>query len=245
MKQEYIELRVQDIYTIRGIYSKVEEARNIVVFFHGYTGNKNENAMMFKNLSKELANIGYSSLRFDFFGISDSDGDFEEQTFTTIMNDAKTILDYAYQVNINQKVIVLGFSCGGLCASYLSTLYPDMIEKLVLLSPAGNMKQLLEAKFKTHSLIDNKYLDEGGFCVSNDFITSLEGIDIYSSLSKFNGEVLVCQGGSDITVFPYVSKKICEGYSHSSYYVVEGAPHCYSSVLFRRELFDRILDFLK
>ena len=56
-------------YILRGLFSRPEhDFKNIVVMLHGFTGHKNENGYLFKQLTNTLVNHGYATLRYDFMG---------------------------------------------------------------------------------------------------------------------------------------------------------------------------------
>ena len=99
MKISYKELQVND-YTIRGLFTEPNNGyTDIAVMLHGYTGHKNENGFLFKQITKTLVECGIATLRFDYYGSGDSDGEFHEQNFTTVRNDAKAAIDKAVKLN--------------------------------------------------------------------------------------------------------------------------------------------------
>ena len=54
MKIEFREL-ISNGYTLRGLFSKPEsEYKDLVVMLHGFTGHKNENGYLFKQLTQTL-----------------------------------------------------------------------------------------------------------------------------------------------------------------------------------------------
>ena len=81
MKVSYNELNVNG-YIIRGLFSTPDngEYKSVVVFLHGYTGHKNETSFLFKQLSARFVEEGYATLRYDYYGSGDSDGEFHNQT---------------------------------------------------------------------------------------------------------------------------------------------------------------------
>ena len=117
-------------YVLRGLLEEVESSKGLVVMFHGFTGHMNENGYLFKELSTQLKEHGYSSLRFEFMGSGISDGRFEEMTFLTELDDARAILKYAKSLKINDKLIILGFSMGGAVASLVAKEFEEDLEKL-------------------------------------------------------------------------------------------------------------------
>ena len=101
-------------YTLRGIYSKAD-SNKVVIMFHGYTGHKVEHNGMFRSLSRLLLKENISSLRFDYYGNFDSDGEFTDFTFDTLFSDGRCIINYAYSLGY-KDVVLLGYSMGGALA---------------------------------------------------------------------------------------------------------------------------------
>jgi len=73
-----------------GIHGKVP----MVAIFHGFTGNKMEPHFIFVKLSRQLEKVGIGSVRFDFYGSGESDGDFSEMTFSGELEDARQIIKF-------------------------------------------------------------------------------------------------------------------------------------------------------
>ena len=246
MKINYREIEVNG-YTLRGFFTTPDDGfRDVCVFFHGFTGHKNEHNFMFKQLSEKFAEIGIASLRYDYRGSGDSDGDFSIQNYDTVLEDAEAMLKDAVKLNGGKKVIVLGFSMGGATAGRMTAMHPDLIKKAVLISPAAMLLRSLTRTFENPDLIvDNRYVDLGGYYIDISFRETLKGLDMYSDCDKFDGPVLIVQGTKDLAVFPEDSFGYTKHYPNCTYKTVEGAPHGYSTVKMREELQKYILDFLR
>ena len=163
MKIEFREL-ISNGYTLRGLFSKPEsEYKDLVVMLHGFTGHKNENGYLFKQLTQTLTDNQIATLRYDFMGSGESDGNFEDFTFFTELEDAKHIIEEAFRLNNNRKIILLGFSMGGAVASRISLEMKEYITKLILLSPAGNIAKLIHGRFENHFIDENGNIDMGGY----------------------------------------------------------------------------------
>ena len=95
--QKAVEIESRNL-TLRGMLHIPDNAPGkvpVVCIFHGFTGTKVEPHFIFVKLSRRLEKTGIASLRFDFGGSGESDGDFEDMTILTELDDAKAILDYA------------------------------------------------------------------------------------------------------------------------------------------------------
>lgn len=245
MNIKYCELNVEG-KTLRGFYSTPDKnQKQLCVMYHGFTGHKNENGFLFKQISEALCNIGIATLRYDYMGSGDSDGDFSEQSFDTVLRDARAILASAYEINNHKPVIVLGFSMGGATAARMSVEFGNLIEKLVLMSPAATMYDTACGPFKRGEIVDDKYVDLGGYYISKDFSETLRDKNLYEGCETFTKPVLITQGSEDLAVFPKTSKKYTEHYKDYRYALVMGAPHCYTKVKYRKEVISLIIDFLK
>lgn len=237
-------LKVND-YILRGLFSYPEDGfKNIVVMFHGFTGHKNENGYLFKQLTETLVNNHFATLRYDFMGSGESDGKFSDYTFFTEITDGIHIVKEAYALNHEKPIVLLGFSMGGAVASKVSLEVENLIEKLVLLSPAGNMPKIIDMKFATHPIDAFGNIDMGGYYMNIAIQKAFEGYDMYQGIENFKKPVLIMQGGADTSVNPEYSKKYHELYPNSEYILVEGSEHCYTKVEYRKLVNQKVTEFL-
>lgn len=238
---QYVELKTKN-GIIRGLFNQPLHAKTLVIMFHGYTGHKNENGSMFKQLANRLFENNIASLRFDFYGSGDSDGEFHDMTFDTEIDDAKAIIEYGISLKI-EKLILLGFSMGGAIASLVAKDYPNIISKLILIAPAGNMNEV-ERFYQSPNWYDESYLDLGGYLLSKAFLESLASRNLFDSIGTYQNPVLIIQGTSDQAVLPKVSKQYTDYYQNVKYLLVDGANHCFQKVDHRKELSKAIITFI-
>ncbi len=99
----------------------------VVLFFTGFTGIRDEVPItgtdegMFSRTARTLAEHGIASLRFDFRGFGDSEGQQEDLTLTGEIADARAAIDYLAtlpEVDL-QRLALIGLSMGGLVAAKL------------------------------------------------------------------------------------------------------------------------------
>jgi len=104
--QKAVEIIDQRGLTLRGMLHVPDGAVGkvpVVAIYHGFTGNKMEPHFIFVKLSRALEKKGIASVRFDFAGSGESDGDFIDMTISGEISDAKCILDYAYGLDFADK----------------------------------------------------------------------------------------------------------------------------------------------
>lgn len=89
-----------------------------VIMCHGLAGHKIGKNKLYVLLSEKLAELGIASLRFDFRGSGDSEGDFIDMTISGEVSDAVEALDYLVQASgiDSSSLGIFGRSLGGIIA---------------------------------------------------------------------------------------------------------------------------------
>ena len=85
------------------------------IFAHVFTGNKNLGAARY--ISRALTQNGIAVLRFDFTGLGESEGDFEDTNFSTNIDDIKSASSFL-EANYEAPTILVGHSLGGAAAIF-------------------------------------------------------------------------------------------------------------------------------
>ncbi|MCY6958550.1 alpha/beta hydrolase family protein [Clostridium brassicae] len=237
---------------LRGMEHVPESNKKLpaVILFHGFTGNKLEKHQMFLKISRSLEMIGIASFRFDFLGSGESDGHFKDMTVSGELAEANTILDFVRKDNRidSDRIIILGFSMGGLVASLLAGERSKDIYKLILISAAGTIKDSVNEVSK-QVLKDRNIttFDCGGNIVGVQFAADLNKIDVFNRASNYKGDVLLVHGTKDETVPCNVSSI----YNEKSYEnrailkLIEGAGHTFDKFEWENEVIDLVGGFLK
>ncbi|MBQ2892039.1 MAG: alpha/beta fold hydrolase [Bacilli bacterium] len=243
----YIEIK-SGKYILRGLHTKAENEKGLVVMFHGFTGHMNENGYFFKVLAEELAKVNVSSIRMDFMGSGMSDGHFDEMTFSTELEDARNILNHALEIKGDTPLYVLGFSCGGAVSAVMSREYKEKIAKLVLCAPAGNMDRLARARKINPAAIwyDEENIDMGGYLLNINFMDGFknDNIDLYKDVETFQNPVLIVHGSNDQAVPIEFGRKYASLYPNCTFHEIEGSEHCFTRVPYRLRVNKLITEFL-
>ncbi|MBA5851503.1 alpha/beta hydrolase [Clostridium sp. cel8] len=244
--QKSVEIQSRGL-TLRGMMHVPDNMKNkisMVCMFHGFTGNKAEKHFIFVKLSRMLEKIGIGSVRFDFSGSGESDGEFVDMTILTELQEAKDILNYVKGLEFvdNNNIGVLGLSMGGAVSSILAGDCKESVKALCLWAPAGNMGEIVK-NFETDKNVDtiqNKgFLDIGGFCVGIDFVKALNGLDIFNRSSVYDKNVLLIHGNLDETVPFKTSERYLDIYGENAFlHPIEGSDHTFN----RKDWEDEVLD---
>lgn len=237
--QKHIEI-IHEGFTMRGYHHQVK-SDEVLVMFHGFTGNKTESRWMFKKLSKEFEKLALDSIRMDYLGSAESEGEFKDMTYKGLVSQAETILQYAKEFGY-KKINVLGFSMGGIVS--IGVLNPD-IEKAILIAPSTELYPKIKELFDQGKPLENGNIDHNGFELGRGFLKSLENLNFYDIASQYHNPTLIVNGKTDRSVPFENAVKLHETMSNSELLIIDDCDHLYSSLNFYEILKDRIIEFLQ
>ncbi len=236
---KYVELKHREGY-IRGLHHD-NKATTIVIFFHGFTGNKNESYFMFSKHAKMFDQIKIDSIRLDYYGSGDSDGEFFEMDFWDLIVQGKKIIKYVQALGYH-NIYLEGMSMGGSLALALAS---SEIAKLILVSPAINMKEITTTIFENSVVLPSGNISYKSLELSQKFKESIEEVDIFKTVVKLDIPTLIIQGTADLAV-PYSNAlKVKEKLKNAILVTVDGADHLYSEKTYRDILDTNILNFVR
>lgn len=192
----------------------------VVLLLHGFTGQKNEFRLpgsgqgLFSYTADKLANAGIASLRIDFTGSGESDGAWEDTTFSSQIDDAIAAFDYLKTLrSVNTGSIgILGYSQGGLVASHLAAQRPEAYA-VVLWAPVTNpmstysiimgAEKVNEGLKSTSNLPITAQLSWGGETkLKPGFFKQLPVTSSVGAIAKYRGPLQVIVGTQETIVTP-------------------------------------------
>jgi dipeptidyl aminopeptidase/acylaminoacyl peptidase len=220
---------------------------------HGFSGGKCEARFIFVALSRRLAAEGIASLRFDFRGSGESEGEFEEMTPLEELSDARAALRHLSAIRRidRRRMAVVGFSLGGMIAAMTAAREPSL-KAAVLWSPVAHPSEIM-TRNRPASDIETVNregrIDMGGLFVGRAFVETMSELDPLVEIAKSRVPLLLVHGTEDDGV----------PFSHSADYLaaaeaagvpaeivpVDGADHVFSAVALREKVLDATTGFLK
>lgn len=251
--QKAVEIQSRNL-TLRGMLHVPDGAAGklpVVCIFHGFTGNKMEPHFIFVKLSRMLEARGIASVRFDFGGSGESDGDFKDMTISNELEDAKSILNYVKTLDFVDKnnIGILGLSMGGAIGSMLAGECKEDIRALCLWAPAGNMAELIQRDRTEEDLKllrKTGYWDLGGLALGTSFLDDVLSLDIYEKAAPYDKNVLLLHGDKDSAVPLSTSEKYLEIYETKAVlHVIEGADHTFNRLDWEEEVIDYSIGFFE
>ncbi|MDH3500562.1 MAG: alpha/beta fold hydrolase [Acidimicrobiia bacterium] len=215
-----------------------------VLLLHGFTGTRNElpvlgtDDFMFTRTARVFAENGIASLRIDFRGSGDSDGTFDQTTFTGQITDAFAALDFLDTVRRvdHDRIGVLGFSQGGLVASAVAAA-DERVASLAYWSPVANpvdtYKGIFGGDVVTAGLkqpVTHIVLPWGAeIDLQQAFFDDLYRVDPIAEVSEYDGPMQVVVGTRDtlVTPQPYYGELFIEYHEGPEELVVVDGDHVF------------------
>ena len=178
----------------------------LVILCHGFTSNKNR--PLLTDIANDLEQEGIASLRFDFNGHGQSEGDFSDMTVLNEISDAKHVCDYARQLPWITSISLAGHSQGGVVASMTAgELGTEKIKALALLAPAAVLREdairgILMGKQYDPINPPAKIPVHDGLMLGRDYVKTAQTLPIFETASQYQGPVYMLHGLADVIV-PY------------------------------------------
>lgn len=181
----------------------------IVILCHGFTGNRNGGLEV--GMAHELEAQGIATIRFDFNGHGESEGDFQQMTVPNEIEDARLVYEWVKADGRFGRIGIAGHSQGGVVTSMLAGQLGKKALKggVVLLAPAGVLRDdairgNVPGQIGEHGnpLDPPEYVEVWGHRLGRDYIKTAFWLPIYETAAGYKGPACIIHGTGDRTV-PY------------------------------------------
>lgn len=233
MKKLDVSFKNSDSTLLKGILElpTSQKPENFVLFAHCFTCNKNFHAPT--NISKILASKGFGVLRFDFTGLGDSEGEFEDSSFSGNIEDliaAANFLKKEYKA----PSMIIGHSLGG-AAALFSALKIDSIKAIVTINSPSNLKHIkkhFESSLDEIESDGSASIKIGGrsFRIKKQFIEDLKSNEDAKALNKIRIPLLILHSPQDeIVAIDHAEELYKAAWHPKSFISLDGADHMLSN----------------
>ncbi|MEK7173099.1 MAG: alpha/beta fold hydrolase [Patescibacteria group bacterium] len=211
-----------------------------VIICHGFAKTKSDRK--FVELSRFLADKGLASLRFDFSGHGESEGDFEKLTLQKEATDLACAFSFlSKQKRINSsKIAIIGHSLGA-AAAVLFQAQCQKVNTLILLAPALQLKELLQNRYSKKQIElcqKEKYIDTSRGRVGVGYLIDAMAFDWRETIEKIASPVLIIHGQKDNDIPLKYSRELLKAIkADKKLEIIEGADHGMESYQAKREIF--------
>jgi len=242
---EEIKLSVRSGTTsLAAVLTRESTAAPLVVFAHGFAGNKNENGL-FVQAADYFARHGLSVLRFDFRACGENGGKFKNVRLYDLVSDLENIFLYI-KSDPQLRLLPIGFVGFSLGAG-IGLLSTVPIDSYVFWSPAIYTRNDMVPRYE-NELEEKGFIVKGNVKISKGFIDDLDSDAIPNSLCGLTTPVLLIHGSADQRI-PYTSSmralRILQASSKSKLVTIPEADHAYrANPQMRQQVFATSCDWL-
>lgn len=214
-------------------YRKVEGKSPAIIWCGGLKSDmEGSKAIYLENWAKQ---IGYSFIRFDYFGHGLSDGKFTDGTISRWASDTVSILDKLTE----GECILVGSSMGGWAGLLAALELRDRVKAMVLINPAPDFTEKLtyaswtglqKAELLQKGVVYEPSGYEEPYAYSKELIEDGRARQILDAPIALKCPIRILQGGEDTVVPPKHSHRIIDAIESEdvSYTLVKGGDHSLS-----------------
>ena len=223
-----------------------DEKCPVVILMHGFMGNKD--GMLEKLTADKLALNGIASVRIDFNGHGESEGEFSGMTVPNEIEDAKFVYEYVKSLPFAGDLALTGHSQGGVVASMTAgDLGADGVKCIVLLAPAAVLRDdairgsTMGARYNP---LDPPELIPlfGDLKLGGEYIRTAFSLPIYETARKYTGPACIIHGTGD-QVVPYTyGERYHYIWPDSELHILHAADHGFSRNM--QEVVDLTVNYL-
>ena len=210
----------------------------MVVLCHGFGGRKE--GPLFEVIADSLANHGIASIRFDFNGHGESEGDFQQMTVPNEIEDARKVIEYVSDLRYVKSIAIAGHSQGGVVAAMTAgELGSEDIAAVALLAPAAVLRDdairgtVMGIPQQGDPADPPEYINLWGKKLGRDYILTAQRLPIYRTAVRYHGPALIVHGTAD-RVVPYTyGERFNDIWAGSEYVELDGFDHGFSQNVYR------------
>ena len=206
---------------------------NFAIFAHCFTCSKNLVAV--KNISRALTANGFAVLRFDFTGLGESDGDFEDTNFSGNVSDlvaAANFLEKTYKA----PTLLVGHSLGGAAVLFAAAEIASIKAVATIGAPSNpvHVKHLFKSTIPEIEASGKAVVNLSGrdFTIKKQFLDDLKTKSLATVVKNMRKPLLILHSPQDDTVGIKNAEEIYHAAHHPKSFVsLDGADH----LLMRKE----------
>lgn len=204
---------------------------NFALFAHCFTCTKNLSAV--KNISKALTANGFGVLRFDFTGLGESEGDFEDTNFSGNVEDLIAAAQYL-KTTYMAPTLIVGHSLGGAASIFAAGEIEEVMAVATVGAPSNpqHVTHLLKSGLEEIEANGKAVINLSGrdFTIKKQFVDDLQTKSLPDTVRTMRKPLLVLHSPQDMTVGIKNAEAIYTAAHHPKSFVsLDGADHLLSN----------------
>lgn len=221
---------------MRGFHDDAN-SQKVVIITHGIGGNKLGHKFVFKQMADNCVKRGLSTIRIDFVGSGESDGDFADTMHSDQVNQLKAIIKYATKELRYKEIYLCSTTIG--CYSVWHAAKSSDIKAIVNWNPICNYDRY-EASHKKHANEDGS-IDMKGLYTKPTYTKDLEKLE--RDVPRLDLPVMFLQGELDGEYKYPDAKQVCRK-NKWKYQMIPNGNHLWEGNNVRELLFQTTIDFI-
>ncbi|MEG2672227.1 MAG: alpha/beta fold hydrolase [Ruthenibacterium sp.] len=230
---------------LRGILNIADDTQKsaFVLNLHGFGGSRSGYKYAHTHMARMLAQHGISSARFDFYGCGESDGEFEDMTFTSTLQDTEDLYQWLKTQPFadETRIILSGQSMGGMVAASAAPIVQP--RALILMCPGAGMWYGCKERADAMTAQNIPYADIEGLRFSPQFNYDLAKYNPFEDAKGFDGKTVIIRGTEDKLVDTETCRKYQALYSDCQFVEIDGGNHNFASIPARDGCEKAVLQF--
>lgn len=204
-----------------------DSRRASAVFAHCFTCGRDIRAA--REITRRLAETGYTVLRFDFTGLGESEGDFADTHFSSNLDDLEDAVAWLAD-EVCPPQLLVGHSLGGAACLAVAGRLASIRAIATIAAPAAadNVLQHFEDRIEEIMQEGSAEVELAGRCfrIRRDFIEDARSHDLEQRLRTLRRALLVLHSPLDSVVSIDHAQRIFAGAMHPKSFVsLDGADH--------------------
>jgi putative redox protein len=168
------------------------------IFAHCFTCTKNLNAVV--NINRALAKEGIATLRFDFTGLGESEGDFSHTSFSSNVSDLIAAADFL-KLEFEAPKLLIGHSLGGAAVLQAAKFVPSSVAVATIGAPSNlaHLARYLEPQQREIATQGETEITLAGktFRIKKQFLDDLELTHIQETIQNLNKALIILHSPVD------------------------------------------------
>ena len=205
----------------------VEEPEKWALFAHGFSIGKDFKPL--RTISRTLVEEGIGMLRFDFTGLGESGGRFEDTNFSTNVSDLKAAAAWMRE-HCRPPALLIGHSFGGTAALKVASDIPECKAVATIGSPADTTHLLHQFADKLEEIVEDGeaqvLLAGRPFVIREHFVADVEMHDMRAEIRDLGRALMIIHSPQDKVVSLKNATAIYTAARHpKSFLSLDGADH--------------------
>lgn len=235
--KEHIEIEYNDLL-LRGYHQKADD-NNVVIITHGIGGNKLGHKYVFRQMAEACSKEQISSIRIDFAGSGESDGNFEQLTHSDQVAQLQTIVENAISKLGYTNVYLCSTTIGCYSIWHTANNFSE-VKAVINWNPITNFERYYN-NAQSHA-DDVGGIDYVGLYSGPTYLLDLSQLD--RKVPNLRVPVLMLQGEKDKECAFDDARNLCQERGWK-YVQVDNGNHLWDGKHVREFIFESTINFIK